>query len=114
MSVVYLHFGQCGIQIGEELWLKSLSHSLLDDHDKHVMFSTKLHPRAIFCDAEKKVLNNFHKRLKSVNVSIYEVEFIICSKHEGKLIGWCSYYDQVIMYLMYTTSHYIDKMHFEK
>jgi len=72
MSTVYLHVGQCGVQLGKEYWIDAASKAQQDKHVKHTLF-TSAGPRSLFIDSEKKVIQRFVDETKKSKVSVYEV-----------------------------------------
>lgn len=70
MSVVCLHIGQCGVQLGEEIWLKLLKTAQNDANNRHVMLQRDGQPRALFIDSEKKVIHRFARRMKASKVKL--------------------------------------------
>jgi len=73
MSTVFLHVGQCGVQVGENMWSKVAK---TNDRDvKHVMTvpGLKTSPRALFIDGEEKVIkkciSNFRKNKVNLNIN---------------------------------------------
>ena len=69
MSTVYLHVGQCGVQIGKEYWADAVGKAQQDKHIKHTLF-TSSGPRCLFVDAEKKVIQRFIDETKKSKVSV--------------------------------------------
>nr|CAB3267371.1 tubulin delta chain [Phallusia mammillata] len=70
MSVVHLHIGQCGLQIGEDYWLKALKRYQVDNDNGHVLLQMDRNPRALFIDSEKKVIRHFSRRIKASKLPI--------------------------------------------
>ena len=71
MSTVYLHVGQCGIQIGKEFWKDALVRASTDVDIKHVTFSPSpsYEPRCLFIDSEHKVISKFIEETKKSKVT---------------------------------------------
>ncbi|CAK8671999.1 unnamed protein product [Clavelina lepadiformis] len=65
MSAVYLHVGQCGIQIGQELWTKAILRTQEDVDLKQVLWSGES-PRCLFIDGERKVIQKFSHEMKKI------------------------------------------------
>ena len=73
MSTVYLHFGQCGVQIGKEYWKDVYKKSQKDQELKHALFCGS-HPRALFIDAERKVIQKFIEETKKSKVPCLKLQ----------------------------------------
>nr|XP_002121850.1 tubulin delta chain [Ciona intestinalis] len=69
---IYLHVGQCGVQIGEEFWNKISKYS---DEDKVVRNNLWAHggggePQAMFIDAERKVVRKVTRSTKRAKTGL--------------------------------------------
>ena len=74
MSTVYLHVGQCGVQVGKEYWKDVVSKSQQSKSVKRTHF-TSSGPRALFIDAERKVIQKFIEETKSSKVGLLQEKF---------------------------------------
>ena len=72
MSTVYLHVGQCGVQIGKEYWKDAICNAQVDKHIKYALFFLGA-PRCLFIDAERKVIQRFIDETKKSKVNIFQV-----------------------------------------
>ena len=70
MSAVYLHVGQCGIQIGQELWTKAILRTQEDVDLKQVLWSGES-PRCLFIDGERKVIQKFSHEMKKIKYEVF-------------------------------------------
>lgn len=69
MSAVYLHVGQCGVQIGKEFWKEAVVKSSSDIDVKHACFGFNHEPRCLFIDSERKVIQKFIEETKKSKVN---------------------------------------------
>ena len=68
MSTLYLHIGQCGVQIGQEFWSYAADVASQDVDIKHALWTSgknTFNPLALFLDSERKVVNRFALQLKT-------------------------------------------------
>ncbi len=88
---VFVHIGQCGVQIGSELWNNILDNNPL----KHIPGLTDAVSHSIPCilsDTEPKAIETFNKRIRKVGVHPLNV----ITKKKGCGNNWsCGYNDDL-------------------
>ena len=74
----FVHVGQCGNQIAEQLWLRAEEYCGTHPDAEPFLFTPRRFPRAVFVDSEPKVLAGLQRSLRSVH------EEQVCAAQYGR------------------------------